>query len=147
MTMKRLTMTMTMKRMHEAGGKTRSILVFAAFTSVAVLALIPLVANPRTPVREIVLETRNMAFYLEGSEVPNPTVIVRSGEEIRLTVRNRDPGITHALGIQALSASIDTLSPGSTKSLTLRVPDQPGRFEYVCPPHAEMMRGVLMVTN
>ena len=125
-------------------GNARSTLVFLAF---ALVALILVIATPRATGREIVLVARDMTFYLEGSDVPNPTLTVKCGEEIRVIVRNEDPGITHALGIASLAASIERISPGATGSLLFRAPTDVGRHEYVCPPHAEMMRGVLLVTN
>ena len=82
-----------------------------------------------------------------GPIVINPTLTVKRGEEIRVIVRNQDPGITHALGIVSLAASIERISPGATASLSFRAPTEVGRHEYVCPPHAEMMRGVLLVTD
>ncbi|HVH27781.1 MAG TPA: cupredoxin domain-containing protein [Vicinamibacterales bacterium] len=135
------------RRMTDAGGKTRAMLVFAAFSVVAGAALIPVIANPRSAAREIVLETRNMTFYLEGSDVPNPTLVVKRGEEVRVIVRNQEPGITHAFEVASLAAAIEQIQPGSTASLSFRVPDTAGRHEYVCLPHARMMRGVLLVTE
>jgi hypothetical protein len=135
------------RRLKGASGKTRSMLVFAAFSAVAGLALIPVIANPRAEAREIVLVARDMTFYLEGSEVPNPTIVVKRGEAIRVIVRNQEPGITHALGMPSLAASIERIAPGATAAVSSRAPDALGRHEYVCPPHAEMMRGVLLVTN
>jgi plastocyanin len=127
--------------------KIRPILIVAAFTVVAVAALIPLIANPRPATREIVLVARDMTFYLEGSDVPNPTLVVRAGEEVRVTVRNEERGVVHAFGVTSLAASLDRIQPGSTERLSFRAPDEAGRYEYVCAPHAQMMRGVLLVTN
>ena len=125
----------------------RTILAMAAFTAVAAAALIPVIADPGPGAREIVLEARQMTFYLEGSDVPNPTLVVEPGEEIRVVVRNQEPGVTHAFGIASLGASVDRIEPGSTARLSFRAPLEPGRHEYVCQPHAQMMRGVLLVTN
>ena len=110
-------------------GNARSTLVFLAFALVALLALIPVIATPRATGREIALVARDMTFYLEGSDVPNPTLTVKRGEEIRVIVRNEDPGITHAFGIASLAASIERISPGATGSLLFRAPTEVGRHD------------------
>jgi plastocyanin len=115
--------------------------------AVALTALMPVVANPRTGPREIVLVARDMAFYLEGSKEPNPTIVVKASEEVRIVVRNQDSGITHALAIASLRAAIDRIEPGSTQGIQFRAPRKPGRHEYFCPPHAQMMKGVLLITE
>jgi plastocyanin len=130
-----------------ASGRTRAVLVAVVFALVGLAALIPLIAKPAPQVRAIVLVARNMTFYVEGSDVPNPTIVASPGELLRITVRNEDPGITHGFGVEAVRAAIQELRPGATHSLSVRAPDRPGRYEYVCPPHAQMMRGVLEVAR
>ena len=132
---------------RSASGRTRAVLVAAVFTAVGLTALIPVIATPRTAQREIVLVTRDMAFYLEGSNTPNPTLVLRRGEEVRVIVRNQESGITHGFGVASLGALVDQIDPGATESLWLQAPADPGRHEYVCPPHAQMMRGVVLVTE
>ena len=123
----------------------RKVLFIAVFIAVALTALIPAIANPRVAPREIVLVMRDMAFYLEGSDVPNPTIAVKRGEDIRLIIRNQDRGITHGFSVAALRGAIDRIEPGTTTSVSFRAPTETGQHEYVCPPHALMMRGVLLV--
>jgi plastocyanin len=130
-----------------ASGRTLSAVVAAVFVIVGVIALIPLLAKPAPASREVVLVVRNMSFYLEGSDVPNPTLVAAPGEQLRVTIRNEEPGITHGFGVESISASIQDLHPGTTQSLSVQAPDRPGRYEYVCPPHAQMMRGVLQVVR
>jgi plastocyanin len=86
-----------------------------------------------------------MAFYLEGGSVPNPTIRLETGEEVRFILRNIDPGIAHNLVIDGWD--LETMSLEMDASATLRVsaPEQPGRQTYVCAPHREMMRGVIEV--
>ena len=93
------------------------------------------------------LVARDMTFYLEGSDAPNPTIVVKASEEVRVIVRNQDPGITHGFAIGSLRASIDRIEPGATERMQFRAPAKPGRYEYVCPPHAQMMKGVLLITE
>jgi heme/copper-type cytochrome/quinol oxidase subunit 2 len=125
----------------------RRLLDVAAFVAVVLIAFIPVIANPRTAPRDIVLVAREMTFYLEGSDVPNPTIVVKRGEDIRLVIRNQDTGITHGFSIPALETSIDRIQPGATLELSWRAPAEPGRHEYVCLPHAQMMKGVLLISD
>ena len=103
-----------------AAGTTRTVLIAVAFVAVGLMALMPVVANPRTGPREIVLVARDMAFYLEGSDAPNPTIVVKPCEEVRVIVRNQDPGITHAFR-RRLASRVDQsdrawVDPGDTVS-------------------------------
>ena len=97
--------------------------------------------------RELVLYARGMAFYLPGSDAPNPTLRVAAGERVRVTVVNDDPGVKHDLAVAALKLTIEPLAttPGSRGSAVLEAPALPGRYPYVCTFHAQMMRGVLEV--
>jgi plastocyanin len=137
--MRDLTLTIGARR------TTRAVLIAVAFVAVGLTALMPAVATPRTGPREIVLVVRNMAFYLEGSEEPNPTIVLKASEHVRITVKNQESGITHALSIVPFRASIDRIEPGSTRGMQFQAPGKPGRYEYVCPPHAQMMKGVLLI--
>jgi plastocyanin len=97
--------------------------------------------------REVTLHARGMAFYLPGSDAPNPTLRVTAGESVRLTVINDDPGVRHDLAVESLGLTMAPLAttPGSRSSATLDAPSRPGRYPYVCTFHAQMMRGVLEV--
>ena len=108
-------------------------------------ALIP--AMSKTPSREITLVARGMAFYLENDlEKPNPPIELRAGETVRVVLRNEEPGMRHDFAVPALrGASMASLDWNETGELTLRVPDQPGTYEYTCRPHRLMMRGTLRV--
>jgi plastocyanin len=130
-----------------AAGTTRAALVAVVFLVIGLPALMPVVATPRTAPREVVLVVHDMAFHREGSTEPNPTIVVKASEEVRIVVKNQDTGITHGLSVGAAGASIDRIVPGSTETMKFRAPDKPGRYEYVCPPHAQMMKGVLLVTE
>ena len=118
-----------------------------AVGAVSLLLLLPLVASTRTAVRDITLVARDMAFYLDGGSEPNPTIQVRTGETVQLTVLNRDPGLKHNLTIEALGLDMPHLETGASKRVRLRAPSRPGRLPYVCAPHSEMMRGVIEVVG
>jgi hypothetical protein len=131
--------------LRDASGATRALLAAAGFVVLGVGALMPLVADPRPEPREIVLVARGMAFYLRGSDAPNPTIVLAPGEEVRVTLRNEDPGIDHDFAVASLGAALQPLGGGTSRSLRLRAPATPGRHEYVCRPHAQMMKGLLVV--
>jgi len=99
-------------------------------------------AEPRT----ITLTARDMAFYREGDPTPNPTLVVGRGEEVRVTLVNRDLGMTHDFAVGSLDVATRSLrETGATASVTFQAPGRPGRAEYVCTFHDKMMRGVLRV--
>ena len=118
-----------------------------AVGAVSLLLLLPLAASNRTAVRDITLVARDMAFYLDGGSEPNPTIQVRTGETVQLTVLNRDPGLKHNLTIEALGLDMPLLETDASMRVRLRAPSRPGRLPYVCAPHSEMMRGVIEVVG
>jgi len=135
----------SLAKLRGSVGTTRVILIAVSFVAVGLTALMPVVANPRTGPREIVLVAHDMAFYLEGSKVPNPAIVLKASEEVRIVVKNQDIGITHGFAVTSMRAAMDRIEPGSTERTRLRAPAIPGRYEYVCPPHAQMMKGLLLV--
>ena len=100
-----------------------------------------------TAEREVTLHARGMAFYLPGSDAPNPTLQVTAGESVRVTVINDDPGVKHDLAMEKLGVAIAPLATtaGSQSSATFEAPALPGLYPYVCTFHSQMMRGVLEV--
>jgi len=119
--------------------------LLAAVAVVCLVILLPLTASTRVAVREITLVTRDMAFYLEGDTVPNPTIRLEAGEEVRFVLRNLDPGIAHNLAIEGWALETAYLDASASATFRVRVPAQPGRLTYLCVPHREMMRGVIEV--
>ena len=118
-----------------------------AVGAVSLLLLLPLTASTRTAVRDITLVVRDMAFYLDGGSEPNPTIQVRTGETVQLTLLNRDPGFKHNLTIEALGLDMPHLETDASMKVRLRAPSRPGRLPYVCAPHGEMMHGVIEVVG
>ena len=136
------------KWVRASSGTTRVALMVAGVAVVGAKALIPATANPRVTPREIVLVAREMTLFLEGSELPNPTIAVRRGEEVRFVIRNQDAGITHGFAVSGVDAqSLDRIDAGTSAGITFRAPVKPGNYQYVCPPHAQMMKGTLLVTD
>ncbi len=127
-----------------AGGAAAGVLL-AAVAVVGLSILLPLTVSTRAAVREIRLVTRDMAFYLEGGTVPNPTIRLHAGEEVRFILRNLDPGIAHNLAIEGWELETAYLDADASATLRVHVPEQPGRQTYLCVPHREMMHGVIEV--
>jgi len=121
-------------------------LVAVAVITVIAGAVIPLAMKP--PSREIALVVRGMAFYLESDPTtPNPTIEVKAGEHVRIVLRNDDRGITHDFAVPTLNRAVDLVDWNESDDVVIDVPDTPGSYEYVCQPHALMMRGTLRVTQ
>jgi plastocyanin len=95
--------------------------------------------------REIVLVARGMAFYVEGVSVANPPIVLNAGETVRLTLKNEAPGLQHDLAVPAFMAAIDPIAAGQVRTLTFTAPATPTTTDYLCRPHATMMRGRLQV--
>jgi plastocyanin len=126
------------------GGRVSIKLVAVAVVVLAVGAL--LAAVNRAPSREITLVARGMAFYLEGDPVlPNPTIMATSGERLRIIFRNEDRGMTHDFAVPTFGAATDLVGWNEDDAVTFDVPDRPGTYDYVCEPHAMMMRGRIVV--
>ena len=136
------------QRWGGARGAVAAVLL-AGVALVCLSILLPLRASSTRPaaVREITLVTRGMAFYLEGGTVPNPTIRLGAGEEVRFILRNLDPGIAHNLAIEGWEIETRHLDADASATLRVRVPEQLGTQAYVCAPHREMMSGVIEVVG
>jgi len=121
---------------------TKAIAAMAVFMLLAVL----LPALSSTPTREVTLVAKGMAFYLESDpSTPNPTLEVRAGERLRVVLRNQDRGLTHDFAVPAVAAAMAGIDWNESGEVVLDVPDTPGTYEYMCRPHALMMRGTIRV--
>jgi plastocyanin len=131
------------------GRHTRFARLFIGLAGAAALgigALLPLAAGSREAApREIVLVARDMAFYLDGAGGENPTLRVRAGEQVRLVLRNEEPGVTHDFAVADWKVATRRLQGRERDTVMFRVPDTRGRHEYLCNPHASMMRGIIEV--
>ena len=122
-----------------------SLKLVAAMAGLMLLAAL-LPARSSTPTREITLVVRGMAFYIDGDpSTPNPTLEVKAGERVRVVLRNQDRGMTHDFSVPAAAAAMNIVGWNESGDVTFDVPDTPGTYEYVCRPHALMMRGVIRV--
>ena len=121
----------------------RSFAFLLGSAGVAILAMA--MSSSAGATREVTLVARGMAFYLEDGTTPNPTIHTRAGETIRLVLRNETPGVLHDLALGELGISMEPVKAGALGSVSLRLPPRPGAYDYVCRPHAQMMRGRLLV--
>jgi plastocyanin len=125
----------------------RLFIALTAALALGVAALLPLRAGTRDekPRRDVVLVARDMAFYLEGEGLENPTLRFKAGEEIHLVLRNEETGVAHDFSVREWNVATRRLQGRGSDMLTFRVPDRPGRYDYLCNPHASMMRGIIEV--
>ena len=105
------------------------------------------VALTRPVPREITLVARGMAFYVDGSDVPNPTLTLKSGERVRVVLRNEDRGIMHDFAVPSMHAALATIGWNDSADVTFEAPRAPGTYEYVCHPHMLMMHGNIVVQD
>ena len=125
----------------------KRVLVFVAAAAVVVTSLAVTLSSGADAAREIVFEVHGMAFYMDGAGAANPVVRVLPGELLRLTVRNSDAGFVHDFAVASLGIVLPPLRAGATGSMVFRAPREEGTYEYVCQPHAQMMRGRLEVSR
>ena len=98
-------------------------------------------------VREVTLVARGMTFALpEQPAAANPMLRLRAGERVRLVLKNEAAGLVHDLAIPDWHVTLAAIPAGESSSTTFTVPEQTGRVEYRCQPHAAMMSGVVDVT-
>ena len=113
---------------------------------IAVSALAPRIVSSRAAVRDVTLVVRNMTYYLDGSDVPNPTLKFNAGEQVRLTLRNEDRGMTHDFTIRTWGVATKVLDDKGKDSVTFRVPGRGTEAtSYTCSPHTAMMNGSIVV--
>jgi plastocyanin len=121
-----------------------------AGAALIVAALLPIVASSRgtgtASRREIRIVVRDMSFYIEGHDERNPTLRVRAGEQIRLVLRNEDPGMSHDFAVNTWRVMTPLLDAHDAEAVVVfRVPQRRGTYTYSCTPHARIMRGTIQV--
>jgi plastocyanin len=112
----------------------------------AAAAILPRIARSSSSgAREIHLVVRDMTYYLEGQDTPNPTLHVRRGEPVRILLRNEDAGMSHDFAIRAWNRGTGVIEGRGDAAVEFTAPDAPGEETYACTPHGEMMRGTIRV--
>jgi plastocyanin len=122
-------------------------LVFVVGAAVVAASLALTLSSGADAARDIVLEVRGMAFYMDGAGPANPVIQARPGELLRVTVRNADPGLVHDFALADLGVVLRPLQAGASGAVVFRAPRNDGTYDYVCQPHAQMMRGQLQVAS
>jgi plastocyanin len=104
-------------------------------------AVLPHIVDTREQVHEIRVVAKNMTYYADGTDDPNPPIRLIPGQQVRITFRNDDRGMAHDFGIPAFSVGTGIVEFGTQKSVTFKVPDNPSAATYTCTPHSAMMSG------
>jgi plastocyanin len=129
--------------------RTKKRVAFTVFVTVllgiTLAAILPRVASSSAPSREIHLVARDMAFYLDGQGEPNPTLVVRRGERVRVRLTNLDQGMSHDFRVRAWKRGTPVVNGIGEAAIELRAPAAAGAETYACTPHGEMMRGTIRV--
>jgi plastocyanin len=120
--------------------------------SVAIVVLtaaavtLPRIVSSREAIRDVTLVVRNMTYYVEGSDAPNPALRFAPGERVRLTLRNEDRGMSHDFTIKAWGVATRVLDGKGQDTVTFRVPARPAvQPAYTCTPHTAMMNGAIVI--
>ena len=125
---------------------TAGILTLAMFGGIALAVFLPQRASTSAgEIRIIHLAARDMAYYVEGRNEPNPTLHVRRGERVRIIVSNHDVGVKHDFGVDAWQSRTRLISGIGEARVEVVAPATPGEAAYSCTPHAAMMHGTIRV--
>jgi plastocyanin len=114
--------------------------------SALMASLLPMLASDESSTaRDVHIVIRDMAFYLDGNGEPNPTLVFRSGERVRVFIRSEDAGMDHDFVVKNWNVQSKTLSGRSETAVTIEVPREAVSETYYCTPHAKRMRGTIRV--
>jgi len=120
---------------------------FSVLTTVACASALTAACATPAATRDITLIAKGMTFILPADPATaNPVIQLRAGERIRLVLRNEAPGLLHDVAIPDLGVEVPQIRAGESAEVTFTVPSTPGKHEYRCRPHGELMKGVVEVT-
>ena len=126
--------------------KFRFVWTVGGATLIALAVILPrVVSSSSDGVREIHLVARDMTYYLDGQNDPNPTLHLFRGERVRVRLSNRDPGMSHDFGVLAWKKGTRLIEAPADAVVDLTAPDVPGDAAYACTPHGQMMRGTIRI--
>ncbi len=111
------------------------------------LAAVPRMVATREPIHEVRMVAKNMTYYADGVDDPNPPIRLVPGEQVRVTFRNEDRGMLHDFGIPAFGVGTGAVAFGTEKSFVFKVPDRGSAATYICTPHSAMMSGRILVAK
>ena len=95
--------------------------------------------------REVRVVARGMQYHVDGVADPNPVLRFSPGEQVRLSLRNEDKGMTHDLRIPGWNVGTKIIAFGEEDAFSFRVPHGALPVQYVCSPHSAMMSGEVVV--
>jgi plastocyanin len=122
----------------------RIAVVVAVAVSGAVM--LPRIVSSREAVRDVTVVVRNMAYYVDGENAPNPALRFAAGEQVRLTLRNEDRGMSHDFSVKSWGVATKVLDGKGQDTVTFRVPrGSNGSTSYTCTPHTAMMNGAIVI--
>jgi hypothetical protein len=108
--------------------------------------LLPRIVSSREAVRDVTLVVRSMTYYVEGETTPNPQLRFAAGEQVRLTLRNEDRGMSHDFSIKSWGVATKVLDGKGQDTVTFRVPrGSNAPAAYTCTPHTAMMSGGIVI--
>lgn len=125
---------------------TRIVVITVFLVTLGLVALLALTAKPKEP-REVTVVARQMSFYVDDVDRPNPTIRVWPSERIRLSLVNKDPGFDHDFAITAWGVRTTVLRGEGHVSVVFHASNTPGKTDYVCLMHAAMMTGTIEVLS
>lgn len=127
--------------------KNRAITAAAILSIAALVAtVLPMVASTELDSRrDVHLVIRDMAFYLDGRGEPNPTLQFRRGERVRVIVRSEDVGMDHDFVVKNWKIASRPLHGRGEEVVNIKVPRDAESTTYACTPHAEKMRGSIVI--
>lgn len=132
--------------MNMTQAKSRSAWIAGLASVIALAVLLPhVVSSMSDEAREIHLVVRDMTYYIDGQNEPNPTLHVRRGERIRIQLTNRDAGMSHDFGVRAWKRGTSLIDGPGEAAVEFVAPRVPGEETYACTPHGEMMRGTIRI--
>ena len=113
---------------------------------VAGAVMLPRIVSSREAVRDVTLVVRNMTYYVDGDNTPNPALRFAAGEPVRLTLRNEDRGMSHDFSVRSWGVATKVLDGKGQDTVTFRVPRQSNASTaYTCTPHTAMMNGAIVI--
>ena len=122
----------------------RIAVVVAVAVSGAVM--LPRIVSSREAVRDVTVVVRNMAYYVDGESTPNPALRFSAGEQVRLTLRNEDRGMSHDFSVKSWGVATKVLDGKGQDTVTFRVPrGSNASTAYTCTPHTAMMNGAIVI--
>lgn len=119
---------------------------FVVAVAAMVAVMLPRIVSSREAVRDVTLVVRNMTYYVDGESTPNPSLRFAAGEQVRLTLRNEDRGMSHDFNVRSWGIATEVIDGKGETSVTFRVPRSSGSSTaYTCAPHTAMMNGAIVV--